>query len=137
MGTRKKLQRIIQHGQVIYEPGKCIKCGLCIQIAQREGEELGLSCVGRGFDVRVEVPFNESLENGLKKAARACIEACPTAALAWLGPIYSPSDHVSENSSVLTTNRGRRTEDGRRETGVPVSRPRSPVVHGAKTQNII
>ena len=42
MGTRRKLERITQHGQVIYEPGKCIKCGLCIQIARREGEELGL-----------------------------------------------------------------------------------------------
>ena len=84
IGERKKLQRVLQYGgRVIYEPGKCIKCGLCIQIAQKEGEELGLSFVGRGFNVRVAVPFNGSFEDGLKKAARACIEACPTSALAW------------------------------------------------------
>ena len=68
---------------MIFEPGKCIKCGLCIQITKKEGEELGLAFVGRGFGVRVAVPFNGSFDDGLKKAARACIEACPTAALAW------------------------------------------------------
>ena len=83
MGTRQTRQDVLQHGPVIYEPGKCIKCGLCVQIAREAGEGLGLSFVGRGFNVRVEVPFNESLENGLKRAAQACIEACPTAALAW------------------------------------------------------
>lgn len=84
MGERKKLQRVLQYGgRVIYEPGKCIKCGLCIQIAQQAGEELGLSFVGRGFDVRVAVPFNGSFDDGLKKAARACIDACPTSALSW------------------------------------------------------
>jgi ferredoxin len=84
MGERKKVQKVFQHGgRVLYEPGKCIKCGLCVQIAQREGEELGLSFVGRGFDVRVAVPFDGSFDEGLKKAARACIEACPTSALIW------------------------------------------------------
>ena len=88
MGERKKLQRVLQHGgRMLYEPGKCIKCGLCIQIARREGEELGLSFVGRGFDVRVAVPFDGSLADGLKKAARACIEACPTSAMVWLDEV--------------------------------------------------
>ena len=72
---------------MIYEPGKCIKCGLCIQITKKGGEEFGLTFVNRGFDVRVEPPFNESLDMALKKVAKACVEACPTAALAWVdGP---------------------------------------------------
>ena len=33
-----------------------------VQIASARGEPLGLSFVGRGFDVRVGVPFNRSLE---------------------------------------------------------------------------
>ena len=85
MGERKHIERVFQyHGKVLFEPGKCIKCGLCIQIATKEGEDLGLAFVGRGFDVRVAVPFNGSFEEGMTKAAQACIEACPTAALAWL-----------------------------------------------------
>ncbi|NIM99792.1 MAG: NAD(P)-binding protein [candidate division Zixibacteria bacterium] len=80
---RKRFQRNIQHELVIYEPGKCIKCGLCVQITKKKGEKLGLTFVGRGFDVRVETPFGEPLSQGLKKVAGDCISACPTGALSW------------------------------------------------------
>lgn len=66
---------------VIFEPGKCIACGICVQIAAEHGESLGLSFVGRGFSVRTAVPFSRSLADGLKIAAHACAQACPTGAL--------------------------------------------------------
>lgn len=72
-----------QHPDVIYEPGKCIDCGICVQIASESTEKLGLTFVGRGFDVRVAVPFNASLADGLQVAAAQCVEACPTGALAF------------------------------------------------------
>lgn len=80
-GARAKFERCAQHSFVVYEPGKCINCGLCIQIASRAQEPLGLAFVGRGFDVRVGVPFNRSLEEALTRVAAECIAACPTAAL--------------------------------------------------------
>lgn len=66
---------------VIYDPGKCIKCGLCIQITSRANEDLGLAFVGRGFDVQIDVPFNRTLAEGLQKVASECVQACPTGAL--------------------------------------------------------
>ena len=72
-----------QHPDLIYEPGKCIDCGICIQTASAFGEKLGLTFVGRGFDVRVAVPFAESLAEGLRVAAAECVKACPTGALAF------------------------------------------------------
>jgi len=81
-GERRSFEQRVQHPQVIYEPGKCIDCGLCIQIAAAAAEELGLAFVGRGFDVRVEVPFGHSLDEGLKRCAAQCVAACPTGALA-------------------------------------------------------
>jgi NADPH-dependent glutamate synthase beta subunit-like oxidoreductase len=70
-------------GDVIYEPGKCIDCGLCIQIASEAGETLGLTFIGRGFNVRVAVPFGRSIAEGLKRVAGQCVAACPTGALAF------------------------------------------------------
>ncbi|MFC2101494.1 2Fe-2S iron-sulfur cluster-binding protein [Bacteroidota bacterium] len=79
---RNLLTRNMQHEMVVYEPEKCIRCGLCIEIATKEGESLGLAFVGRGFDVRVTVPFGKSMKEGLERAAQACVEGCPTGALA-------------------------------------------------------
>jgi ferredoxin len=81
-GPRRSFAQQLQHKDVIYESGKCINCGLCIQIASQEGESLGLTFVGRGFDVRVAVPFDRSIAEGLKLAAKKCVQACPTGALA-------------------------------------------------------
>jgi NADPH-dependent glutamate synthase beta subunit-like oxidoreductase/ferredoxin len=81
-GERAPFRQFAQHSLVIYEPGKCIDCGLCIQIAARAEEPLGLTFVGRGFEVRVGVPFDRSLEEALSKVAAECVAACPTAALA-------------------------------------------------------
>jgi ferredoxin len=82
-GDRRSFEQHRQHPEVIYEPGKCIDCGLCIQIAAAEGEKLGLAFVGRGFDVRVAVPFDYSTAQALERAAAKCVKACPTGALAF------------------------------------------------------
>jgi len=82
-GDRRSFVQHVQHPEVIYEPGKCIDCGLCIQIAAKEGEKLGLAFVGRGFDVRVAVPFDYSMARALERASAKCVEACPTGALAF------------------------------------------------------
>ena len=80
---RRLFSQQLQHPDIIYEPGKCIKCGLCIQIATKAKEELGLTFIGRGFDVKVAVPFDKSIAEGLKHIAEKCVKACPTAALAF------------------------------------------------------
>jgi ferredoxin len=80
---RPPLETVRQSAGVLFEPGKCIRCGLCIEITRRDGEELGLTFVDRGFNVRVAVPLGGTLEQGLGRSAQRCIEVCPTGALAF------------------------------------------------------
>lgn len=88
---RRAFVQQTQHPDVIYEPGKCIDCGICIETAAQAGEPLGLTFVGRGFDVRVAVPFEATLAEGLRQAAAACVAACPTGALAFKGETSDPA----------------------------------------------
>jgi len=78
---RRRFEQDVHNHDVVFEPGKCIDCGLCVEIASLAGESLGLTFVGRGFDVRVGVPLGGSLDAALKNAAIECADACPTAAL--------------------------------------------------------
>jgi len=82
---RRSFVQFAEHPEIIFEPGKCINCGLCVQIVARAGEELGLTFIGRGFDVRVAVPFGKKLAEAIKqtKTAEMCVNACPTGALAF------------------------------------------------------
>ena len=68
-------------GEVVFEQGKCIDCGLCVEIASSESDGIGLAFTGRGFDVKVAVPFGRNLREGLGNVAEKCIKACPVGAL--------------------------------------------------------
>ncbi len=78
---RRRIQKYFQNAEVIYEPGKCIKCGICVRLTEKYGEKLGLTYIGRGFDIVIGVPFNETLDAALKKTSELVAERCPTGAL--------------------------------------------------------
>ncbi len=82
-GKRRQFNRIIGHHDIVYEPGKCISCGICVEITEKHGEKPGLTFIGRGFDVKVAVPFDKSLAEGFAKTASEAVMACPTGALAF------------------------------------------------------
>lgn len=85
-GWRSKSRRDVEirrSGNVVYEPGKCIACGICVRISEANRRPSGLTFVGRGFDVRVATPFDAPLTQALGEVASACVNACPTGALAF------------------------------------------------------
>jgi ferredoxin len=82
---RRPFTRQLQPGGVLFEPGKCILCGICVKLTEMAAEPLGLTFIGRGFDVRVAGPFDRSIEEGLGAVAEECVRHCPTGALVFAG----------------------------------------------------
>jgi NADH dehydrogenase/NADH:ubiquinone oxidoreductase subunit G len=90
---RRPYERTMTHADVVHEPGKCIACGLCVQITEKAREPLGLTYIGRGFKVRIGVPFDQKLSEALRQVGAECVAACPTGALTLRG-----QRHVAEPS---------------------------------------
>lgn len=82
IGERKLMTKHIHHDEVIYEPEKCIRCGLCVDITLKSKEIVGLTYVGRGFDVRIDAALGTTINEALTHTAQLCVESCPTGALA-------------------------------------------------------
>lgn len=83
---RKRLEKVLYPAGVVHEPGKCIKCGLCVRITQKYGEPLGFTFIGRGFAVKVGMPVNGNSHKASARIAALCVEACPTGALSIARP---------------------------------------------------
>lgn len=80
---RRSFEQHLQPGGVIFEPGKCILCGICVKLTEMAREPLGLTFIGRGFDVRIGVAFDNEIATGLRSVAEECVRFCPTGALAF------------------------------------------------------
>ena len=95
-GENRPFVQLAEHPDLIFEPGKCIDCGLCIQITEKAGEKTGLTFTGRGFNVRVAVPFSRSIVQAIQQTntAKECDKTCPTGALS-----FKISDGDEQNSS--------------------------------------
>jgi len=78
---RKPVKKYFQQDVLVYEPGKCIKCGICVRLTAKHKEKFGLTFIGRGFDVEIGVPFSKDLNVALEKTALQVADACPTGAL--------------------------------------------------------
>jgi len=109
---RRRFEQEVPHADILFEPGKCILCGLCIQLAEQAREPLGLTFIDRGFDVRVSAPLNHTITEGLQKAAAECVKYCPTGALAFKKPeaadpakAFIGSEHCPFNQPTVVRNR--------------------------------
>jgi len=85
---RRNVTKHFQTEGIVYEPQKCIKCGICVRLTEKYREKLGLTYIGRGFDIAIGIPFHESLDAAVKETAILVAEKCPTGALSFR--------HVSE-----------------------------------------
>jgi predicted molibdopterin-dependent oxidoreductase YjgC len=94
--TKRPTQRLHGHKDIVFEPGKCIKCGLCIQACEKANEPFGLTFRRRGFGVEIGMAMEQPITALSSKTALICAEICPT------GAIALKKDHrKSDNDTVL------------------------------------
>jgi len=84
-GHRKPFTRQTTPYGLVFEQGKCILCGLCVQTARKYTDQKGLAFAGRGFETEIAVPLHGLLAQSLSQAcADECVEICPTGAISSL-----------------------------------------------------
>ncbi|MCP4901661.1 MAG: NAD(P)-binding protein [bacterium] len=77
---RTKVQRRAQ-GAVVHEPGKCVRCSRCVRLSGMSQAMPGMTVIGRGYDIRIDTPFGEHIDDALEGVVNLCVENCPTGAL--------------------------------------------------------
>jgi ferredoxin len=78
---RRAFAKRIGSHRFVYEPGKCISCGICVRITAQQGVQTGMAFIGRGFNMQVDAPLTKDVFDGVTHAAQQCVDACPTGAL--------------------------------------------------------
>lgn len=79
--NRKLVRKYFHETLAVYEPEKCIRCGLCIKVTEEHNEKIGFAFIGRGFNISIGIPFDKNLHEAMESTALRCIEICPTGAI--------------------------------------------------------
>ena len=80
-GERRKFAQDASHPLVVYQPGKCIACGICVKITEQHKDGLGLTFIGRGFTIKMGAPLGAKMSEAIKLVAKEVAVRCPTAAV--------------------------------------------------------
>ncbi len=80
-GEGRRYEGRLSGENVTLEHGKCILCGICVQLAAAAPDAAGLAVVHRGVATRVAPPPGVTIDVALGSAAQQCAAECPTGAI--------------------------------------------------------
>ena len=79
--SRNMVRKFTEHQSIIFEPEKCIKCNICVEICESKKDKVGFTNIGRGMDMKINVPIGHSIGEIPDATAIECARNCPTAAI--------------------------------------------------------
>ncbi len=80
---RPLFRKVVGATNIVYEAGKCVRCGACVRITEAAGEHTGMALIDRGTDMRIAPALDVPLEEAMAGVAGECVAACPSGALAY------------------------------------------------------
>jgi len=80
IGEKLPLNYDARHPEIIMDPGKCIKCGVCIKLSKEIVNNQILTFLNRGFSTRVGTGLGKAITAPIDEL-KLYVENCPTGAL--------------------------------------------------------
>ena len=77
----KEPDKVSDHPCLDYYPNRCVLCGKCVYICEKEHGQSFLAFAGRGFDTVISLYGEGSEPKFPCEECTACVETCPVAAL--------------------------------------------------------
>ena len=71
----------IPAGRLVIEPGKCVKCGQCVALAENRGHKAGPIFAGRGFEMTISAPPGHTWDEAVAGLEEELAAICPTGAM--------------------------------------------------------
>ena len=80
-GDKLPIKYDARHPEVLMDPGKCIKCGVCIKLSKEVVNNQILAFKNRGFSTQLGTAFDNPILSPIEEL-KLYVENCPTGALA-------------------------------------------------------
>lgn len=81
-GVRPMVSKQWLGSKAVFEPEKCIGCGICVELSETHQQMSGFAFFGRGYLGKPKVSFKPEENESWNAFIQLCANSCPTAAIA-------------------------------------------------------
>lgn len=80
---RHEIHRNTEHPDIVFEAGKCIRCGICVRLTDKKKENTGVTFKGRGYETVIASSLGRTLDTAITESLPEILRYCPTGAFSY------------------------------------------------------